>query len=90
MLMPVHDHGHRAAGRRAPPLSAPPIRTLTLARAVGAALDQLAADAHLLAESARATCLPEASPRPFGEPLEDPDDYHRAFPSLGVPGAPSP
>lgn len=80
-----------------------------------AALDRLAADAHLLAESARATCLPEARPRPFDEPLpephshnlevtpgwedgyrrlaerlrmtpEDPDDYHRAFPSLGVPG----
>jgi hypothetical protein len=80
-----------------------------------AALDRLAADARLLADSARTACLPEARPRPFEEPLpgphsdnpevtlgwakgyrklaerlgltlEDPDDYHRAFPSLGVPG----
>jgi hypothetical protein len=80
-----------------------------------AALDRLAADASLLAEAARAACLPKAHPRPFEESLpaprsenaevtlgwaegyrklaerlgltlEDPDDYHRAFPSLGVPG----
>ena len=87
-----------------------------------AAFDQLARDLSLAAATIRTACLPEADPRPFGEPLpeppemqdpdapelsrtppvsreafhklatrlgltsEDPVAYHRAFPSLPVPG----
>jgi hypothetical protein len=87
-----------------------------------AAFDELASDLSLAAATFRRACLPEAEPRPFGEPLpapaevqdptapelsrtppfwreafnqlatrlgltpEDPVAYHRAFPSLPVPG----
>jgi hypothetical protein len=88
----------------------------------GAAFDELASDLAVAAAAVRRACLPEAAPRPFGEPLpappeqqdpgapelsrtppfwreafaglaaslgltlEDPVAYHRAFPSMPVPG----